>query len=1020
MEHFKPAFLLLVTLLMSQSLFSQLDFMGTWEPVPQDALSRATYCLHDDGSYYVTTLNDNGDYCLSILGDDNATQSFVFETNAIDEAGVNSFEIQGSQDILLGSSGNNMLIRFNPVTETIIWSKVYNHVELRNFRIFQAKNGRFFISGWMLPGGSGFQDDFYILEIDINTGDIIYQQRFGTTSADDQYSFLGLNVSGNLLILGSSSSIGWNGVVMEFDITTGTILRSKKFDVTTGSESFAINLVEVLPDNSYLIAGYKRNSGYNHDIVVMHISNDLETIHWIKNYDYELNGQNYDIVCNNLWTNSNKIYINLTSWINPGLPNGIISLDMNGNLLSGIDGVSAVAHNFQNGKLRVIDRNPLGEKTGMWSPELIFETTVNGGPCWNPTYFDLNNFIVNDLNDVQVDDWSLTMTSLSGFVVSDTSVPVTNTTFNYNYECQNTGIRGFIFQDLSEDCILDNNEYGLANRLAIIEPGNIIVQTNDLGYWHIDELPVGTYTITYDVPANWLNTCPITQTFDVNVQGEFLQVTPFGLKSNLECNKPVVSIFAPFMRPCRTNDRVFVSACNNTTATDTLENSIVVVDLGPMFEPTEASIPYTDLGNYQYEFQIPINLLPGECFDFWITVLSSCDLQMGETECIQAELNPVEDCVLDTIPGPGYCDLPWDKSSLLVEGYCQNDTVYFEVTNTGDFGEGDMQCFSQILLYIDGELVILDSIQLVGGETIVFAFEGNGGTYHFEADQHPLHPGNSHPNANVENCGTGTWTPNLVNIFPQDDADPVIDIYCGVVTASYDPNDKTGFPLGVGDEHLIAPNQKMEYLIRFQNTGTDTALTVVIRDTLSTDFDIFSVTPTAASHDYVFEMYGPRVLQWTFNNINLPDSTSNYDESNGFVTFTVNQNLDLAEGTIIENSAAIYFDNNPPIITNTAFHEIYYGLQNLVLSSSENIQNIKNNQFLVFPNPSTGELWIDLQNDYTNIQFELYSIDGKMLQRKEFNHTNIVSLQIEQTSGIYFAKIKTNEGHTEIHKLIIR
>ena len=120
-------------------------------------------------------------------------------------------------------------------------------------------------------------------------------------------------------------------------------------------------------------------------------------------------------------------------------------------------------------------------------------------------------------------------------------------------------------------------------------------------------------------------------------------------------------------------------------------------------------------------------------------------------------------------------------------------------------------------------------------------------------------PGNSHPNAHVENCGDADSPPTDPNDFPLDDADPVVDIYCGILTGSYDPNDKTGFPKGQTENNYISANQQLQYLIRFQNTGTDTAFTVVIRDTLDVDFDIFSVVSGVSSHSYEFKMYGPRV-----------------------------------------------------------------------------------------------------------------------------------------------------------------
>ena len=293
---------------------------------------------------------------------------------------------------------------------------------------------------------------------------------------------------------------------------------------------------------------------------------------------------------------------------------------------------------------------------------------------------------------------------------------------------------------------------------------------------------------------------------------------------------------------------------------------------------------------------------------------------------MEANLFPVQSCALDTVPSdpvindgtegtlngfPQPCTLPWDQSSLSVDGWCANDSIYFTITNTGEPGGGDMECYSPMWITVDGVVTYTDSILISGGQTITLVYPGDGATWILNAEQHPLHPGNSHPNAHVEACGdTTNWNPDDVNDFPQDDADPGVDIYCGVVTGSYDPNDKTGYPIGQTNQKYIQPNQQLQYVIRFQNTGTDTAFTVVIRDTLDTDLNIFTVTSGVSSHQYDFRMYGPRVLEWTFNNILLPDSTTNSDGSNGFVTFHVDQVPNLAPGTEITNDADIYFDFN--------------------------------------------------------------------------------------------------------------
>jgi uncharacterized repeat protein (TIGR01451 family) len=139
---------------------------------------------------------------------------------------------------------------------------------------------------------------------------------------------------------------------------------------------------------------------------------------------------------------------------------------------------------------------------------------------------------------------------------------------------------------------------------------------------------------------------------------------------------------------------------------------------------------------------------------------------------------------------------------------------------------------------------------------------------------------------------------------------------------AFDPNDKQGFPNGVGTEHNIRPGQDLDYLIRFQNTGTDTAFTVVIKDTLSAFLDPTSIRPGASSHAYTWNLSGQGVVSFTFNNIMLPDSNVNEPRSHGFVQFNISPYADVPLGSVIQNDAAIYFDFNLPIITNTTWHTL--------------------------------------------------------------------------------------------------
>ena len=66
-----------------------------------------------------------------------------------------------------------------------------------------------------------------------------------------------------------------------------------------------------------------------------------------------------------------------------------------------------------------------------------------------------------------------------------------------------------------------------------------------------------------------------------------------------------------------------------------------------------------------------------------------------------------------------------------------------------------------------------------------------------------------------------------------------------------------------------------------------------------------------------------RNMRFLFPGIMLPDSLTDPVGSQGFVTYRVMPLLNLAPGTVIENTGEIYFDLNPAIITNTTLNTIY-------------------------------------------------------------------------------------------------
>lgn len=157
----------------------------------------------------------------------------------------------------------------------------------------------------------------------------------------------------------------------------------------------------------------------------------------------------------------------------------------------------------------------------------------------------------------------------------------------------------------------------------------------------------------------------------------------------------------------------------------------------------------------------------------------------------------------------------------------------------------------------------------------------------------------------------------LASISPSlDDHSPLNNTFTFTQTliGSYDPNDKTVLE---GRSVLIEDTDNfLNYVVRFQNTGTASAINVRIFDELSEELDWSTFAPVASSHNNTIKITDGNKVEFLFENINLPDSISNEPESHGFVVFKIKPKSSIAVGDVITGKARIFFDFNPPIVTN--------------------------------------------------------------------------------------------------------
>lgn len=220
-----------------------------------------------------------------------------------------------------------------------------------------------------------------------------------------------------------------------------------------------------------------------------------------------------------------------------------------------------------------------------------------------------------------------------------------------------------------------------------------------------------------------------------------------------------------------------------------------------------------------------------------------------------------------------------------------------------------------------------------------------------------------------------------------------------IITGSYDPNDKQVFSEKGKRSIYVTDSTRLEYLIRFQNTGTDTAFTVKVVDTLSSLHDLKTLKVIAASHKYTFEVKD-NVLIWTFNNILLPDSNVNEPLSHGFVKFSVKAAKGSPLFTEINNKAYIYFDYNPPVITNETSVTIGKDKTTTVEKAETFAEKI-----LVYPNPVKDGFYVE-----ADLKGILKLLDMTGVIRSEQQFENKAYLRTDKLNpGCYLIKLESKE-----------
>ena len=646
-------------------------------------------------------------------------------------------------------------------------------------------------------------------------------------------------------------------------------------------------------------------------------------------------------------------------------------------------------------------------ETDGYSKAYLVKLTAQGLPLWERSYN--RSGLYAGFNDIVLTPGGEYL--MGGFTLLDEGFP---STASYMVKTDTFGIikggniSGNVFHDLNLDCLSSSDELNLENWIVKAQSDTLIFFGNtdaDGNYSipvQVTNGDVYDYVVSITPPNNYWQACDN----DISVSVAYLDtaVIDFPIQAIVNCPFMETQISNSNIRPCEPG-QILISFCNQGTIL--AEDAMLEVVLPEELAYENSNIPPAQINDQTYSFplgDIPVN----ECGELLISVLVDCEtVAIGDVLCLETHISPDSIC---TVPGDA-----WTGALLEVDYTCTEDSIQYQIQN---IGTAAMAMEMDYIIIEDAVLLMQSPFDLDESEdTETDGFPLDGSIYHFIAPQEPGAPGPIILSLSGIDCpNDGGDVPTQ---YGQSPGNPFTSIHCMTVVGPFDPNDKQALPKGVGEEHYISPDNDIQYTIRFQNVGTDTAFRVVIRDTISNKLDPSTIIPGPSSHPYDWRLNDNGHLTFIFQNIALPDSTTNPAGSQGFVTFKIAQQHDLPDGTLIENRAGIYFDFNAPIITNTYFHNVFRFLD--IPSGSVTVSEPEM-RVDVMPNPMSNGAWIQLKSTRPlgQLQLSLFDSQGRKVKDLTTKDNKFWLERGDLPSGLYFFTINSEGEWLASGKVIVQ
>jgi photosystem II stability/assembly factor-like uncharacterized protein len=216
------------------------------------------------------------------------------------------------------------------------------------------------------------------------------------------------------------------------------------------------------------------------------------------------------------------------------------------------------------------------------------------------------------------------------------------------------------------------------------------------------------------------------------------------------------------------------------------------------------------------------------------------------------------------------------------------------------------------------------------------------------------------------------------------------------ILAPLDPNSKISSPENYFTIDQLSQGEFIDYTIFFQNIGNDTAFNVSIIDTLHPFLNTSTFEVVGSSDPVTWTISPPGKVMFNFDGIMLPDSTIDPVGSQGFVHYRIKPNSNLQINDVISNTAFIYFDFEPAIITNTATNTVVNSL-GIPGSASK-----ASNEIRAIPNPFLNQTKIVFNNDANETGiFRIIDCYGRILRIGKVSGTEYILSDSKLQSGYY-------------------